>query len=82
MVICLFVDEEFTGESFLLLDRPTCKELGFGIGGQLLVQKLVKEVEVCVCVCACVRACVHACVFWYSFSRDTLYNLFLQANSH
>ena len=60
-VVDVSVEKEFTGESVLLLDRPTCKELGVGIGGQLLVPKLVKEVCVCVCVCVCGHAivCVH-----------------------
>ena len=39
-----FVEERFTAESFLLLDKSAYKDLGIGIGGQLLLDKLIEEV--------------------------------------
>ena len=42
-----YTEEEFNGESFLLLDGGTLKEMGIKMSGQVLIKKLLNEVARC-----------------------------------
>ena len=42
------IEEGFNGESFLLLNDQTLKEMGIKMSGQILIKKLLNEVRVIV----------------------------------
>ncbi len=41
--VSLYIEEEFTGESFVLVKEDTWTSLGIKVGGQMILNKLVEE---------------------------------------
>ena len=56
-----FPENGFTGESFLLIEGGTMKEMGIKVAGQMLIKKLRVEVRTCVHVFVFIRKQFNSC---------------------